>query len=112
MKTFKDLKFNPHPQAQGLQARLDFPNGYGVSVVRFRMGSGNPFNDFVLGACADSEGYGSYTSNENEWELAVFHDGRICYDTPITSDVLGHLTEDAVTDVMKEVQKLPKKEVV
>jgi hypothetical protein len=32
--------------------------------------------------------------------------GRITYDTPITNDVLGYLTEDEVTHYMIEVQKL------
>lgn len=30
-----------------------------------------------------------------------------CYTTPITNDVLGHLTEEDVTKYMKQVQKLP-----
>jgi hypothetical protein len=86
---------------------MDFPNGYGVSVVRFtRYAYGSPFDSFIVGMCADSPGYGSYTSNESEWELAVFHKGSICYDTPITDDVLGHLSDDAVTKVMGKVQRL------
>lgn len=94
MKTFNDLSFNPHPTGQGLQARLFFPNGYGVSVVRFR----------VFGS------YGSYTSNENEWELAILKgtedEWDLTYDTSITSDVMGHLSAEEVTDVMKQVQEL------
>ncbi len=36
MKTFKDLEFNAHPTHMlgGVQARMDFDNGYGVSVVK------------------------------------------------------------------------------
>lgn len=90
MKAFKDLEFKRHPLGNGKQARMDFPNGYGVSVVRFS----------VLG------GYGSYTDNESEWELAVFKDGGLCYATPITDDVIGHLSADDVTKIMKKVQKL------
>lgn len=37
MKTFEDLKFEPHKTGNGLMARLFFPNGYGVSVVRFKL---------------------------------------------------------------------------
>lgn len=97
MKEFKDLVFQPHPNMEGLQATYFFENGYGVSVVRFNL----PFG-----------GYGSYTSNENEWELAIAKGNsdnwEICYDTPITEDVLGHLTAPDVTHIMKRVQSLPK----
>jgi hypothetical protein len=96
MKTFKDLVFNPHLVGNGKQAKIFFPNGYGVSVVRFKLLSGF--------------GYGSYTSNESEWELAVLEgtekDWELTYDTPITDDVLGHLSEDGVTEIMAKVQSL------
>jgi hypothetical protein len=65
-----------------------------VSVVRFK------FND-----C-----FGSYTSNDDEWELAVIfgneNEWDITYNTPITSDVMGHLSSDEVTKTMKQVQEL------
>lgn len=91
MKTFKDLSFGPHTVGDGFQAYLDFENGYGISVVRFS----------IRGLMA------SYTDGD-EWEAAIFHDGSICYDTPITGDVIGHLTDDEVTKLMEEIQKLPK----
>lgn len=95
MKTFKDLEFKPHRMCSGLQAKMLFPNGYGVSVVRFK----------IMG-----ERYGSHTSNEDEWELAVIKGDEehweICYVTPITDDVLGYLSDDEVTEVMKKVQEL------
>lgn len=97
MKTFKDLVFKSHPNMSGLQAVMIFDNGYGVSVVRFELPSGF--------------GYGSYTDNEDEWEVAIIKgtedDSDICYDTPITDDVLGHLLETHVTDIMEKVQLLP-----
>ena len=96
-KTFNDLEFGPHLQCPGKAATLFFSNGYGVSVVRFRI----PF---------DSSRYGSYTSNENEWELAVLKgnedEWHLTYDTPITDDVIGHLEEEDVTRVMRQVQEL------
>lgn len=92
MKSFKDLEFKPHLAGDGLQARTEFPNGYGVSVVRFRL----PY-DF---------GYGSYTSNETEWEVAILKDGGLTYETPITDDVIGHQTAEQVNEIMKRVQEL------
>lgn len=98
MKTFKDLQFKPHQTGDGLHGLAFFPNGYGISVVRFMM----PISH---------RGYGSYTDNENEWEVAILVgnvDGwELTYDTPITDDVIGHLEESEVTEIMKQIQELP-----
>jgi hypothetical protein len=94
MKTFQDLKFRDHLAGEGKQGLAFFENGYGVSVIRFR----SPF------------GYGSCTSDETEWELAVIigdeSNYSITYNTDITSDVIGHLSEDEVSDIMNRVQGL------
>lgn len=99
MKTFKDLEFKPHPNNYGKQAVIIFENGFGVSVIRFRLIING--KDF---------GYGSYTDNENQWELAIIsgteNEFDLRYDTPITDDVMGHLTGDQVTEVMLLVQLL------
>lgn len=89
MKTFNDLQFKPktvslRDTSGGNHAVMTFPNGYGVSVI--------------------DDGYGS---SRGLYELAVLGpDGRLCYDTPITDDVLGHLSADDVTKYMAEVQIL------
>ena len=94
MKTYKDIVFKKHPNFDGVQGILDFDNGYGISIVRFKS--------------MYREGYSSYTDNENEWELAIRKGDSLCYDTGITEDVMGHLTVDQAEDVMKKVQELPK----
>ncbi len=85
MKTFEDLIFKPHPFMPGIKAELSFDNGYSVSVI---------------------QGTFSYTDGTNEYELAIKKHGKFCYDTPITNDVLGHLSKEEVTEVMKKVQEL------
>ena len=85
LKTFKDLDFKTHPIGGGLQAVMNFENGYGVSVIKF---------------------YGSYGYYKDLWEVAILHKGSITYSTHITDDVLGHRTERGVTRTMKKVQKL------
>lgn len=95
MKTFEDLEFKPHRHMPGLQAIMYFPNGYGVSVVRFKL-------------MLDSSMYGSYTSNEKEWEVAILKDGKLCYTTPLTDDVIGHQTDSEVTEIMRQVQMFEK----
>jgi hypothetical protein len=94
MKTFKDIDFKPHSVGQGLQGKIFFDNGYGVSVVRFKIG----------------ERYSSYTNNEDEWELAVLFgnekEWELTYNTPITNDVIGWLSSEDVTEIMRKVQGL------
>ena len=86
MKTFKDLKFKQHPSADGIISRITFENGYGASVVRHEY---------------------SYGGKDGLFELAVLDsDGKLCYDTPVTNDVIGYLRDIDVTDVMEKIQQL------
>jgi hypothetical protein len=86
---FSDLNFQPHTISGGVQARHFFPNGYGVSVVRFP---------------------GSYGYVQGLYEVAVLkgteNNWQLCYDTPITDDVLGHRDETDVENIMEEVEAL------
>jgi len=85
MKTFKDLE-DMKSDTFFTRRGLTFENGYGISVVT---------------------GAGAYTDNEDEFEIAVIgKDGHITYDTEITNDVIGHLSRDEVTDIMKKIQEL------
>ena len=83
----------PHPIRNGDHYRFDFPNGYSASVVRF---SGD------IGFRG-----GSYGADDGLWELAVMRDGHCNYDTPITDDDLGHLTEIEVAPLVEQVRALP-----
>ncbi len=86
MKGFNDLEFR-QSFTSGEISRLYFDNGYGVSVVR---------------------GEHTYGGREGLYELAVVDakTDEITYDTPITDDVIGYLTEDGVTALMAEIQLL------
>jgi hypothetical protein len=88
MKTFKDLEFEPHSAGiGGVMSRIQFDNGYGVSVVK------TPY---------------SYGGDRGLYELAVLDsDGRLHYDNPVANgDVVGYLREEDVTDAMRVIQKL------
>jgi hypothetical protein len=88
MKTFDDLVFKPHSiqiTNGAKMASMDFPNGYGVSVIFGKM---------------------FYSNGIDTYELAVTREGNLCYDTPITDDVMGYLSAKEVTDVMAKVQTL------
>lgn len=73
----------------GAQRLYKFPNGYGASVVRHS---------------------GSYGYEEGLWELAVIKwDGdryHLCYDTPITDDVIGYLDEDQIEKILIDIKNL------
>lgn len=99
MKTFKDLNFVPHPNrfmGFGEVARLNFDNGYGISVITGNEGSGFAFN-------------GVYGDSEHPYEVAVLWNGELTYETPITDDVIGYQTEADVEDLMRQIQELPEK---
>ena len=62
-----------------------FPNGYGVSIIS---------HEFSYGL-----------------ELAVLKgdadEAEICYDTPITNDVIGYCTAEQLVEIVKNVKALP-----
>lgn len=75
----------PGPLSGSTARRYRFPNNYGASVVK-----GGPL------------AYGGH-------ELAVldFVGGtRITYDTPITDDVVGHLTSTSEADILQAIKDL------
>ena len=70
----------------GSQWKFRFPNGYGASVI--------------------NDGYGA---ESGLYELAVLDaEGHLAYDTPVTDDVLGWLTEEQVAETLDKIAALPK----
>jgi hypothetical protein len=86
MITFNDLEFK-QDMLRGLNAaRVMFDNGYGASVV---------------------VGPHTYGGEDGLYELGVLgKDGKLTYDTPVTDDVEGYLSEDDVTKLLEQIQKL------
>ncbi len=82
-----DLKFEEHPaKLSESQATVKFDNGYGASII--------------TGPC-------SYTDINHPYELAVLgRDGKLDYDTPITDNVCGYLTEDDVNELLLRIENL------
>lgn len=74
------------PLNGGVQYLYKFGNGYGASVVRHGFSYGNK-----LGL----------------WELAVLNKAdELDYTTPITDDVMGHLTEADVELTLNQIKAL------
>ena len=74
----------------GTQKRYRFPNNYRTSVVKHKY---------------------SYGGDEGLWELAVLkfdneHNSKIVYDTPITNDVIGWLSDDEVEGILSQIEAL------
>ena len=74
------------------EAKYKFKNGYGASVVR------GPYT------------YGN-RMGEGLYELAVLHDGEICYATDITDDIIGHQNADEIAAIVAHIEALPEKDV-
>jgi len=86
MKTFNDLEFKQDIQRGLNAARVMFDNGYGASVVV------GPY---------------TYGGEDGLYELAVLDsNGQLTYETPVTDDVEGYLTEDDVTKLLEQIQSL------
>ena len=89
MKTFNDLQFKEHPRGAvygGIISRIIFDNGYGATIV---------------------QGPHTYGGADGLYELAVVgKNDEICYDTPVTGDVEGYLSEAQVTDLLIKIQQL------
>ena len=76
-----------HSSDEGLNYRVHYPNGYGVSIIKNRW---------------------SHGWEDDLWELAVLKDGEPCYDTWITSDtdIFGYLETREVVKICDDVFKL------
>lgn len=74
------------PEVDGYQLVYKFDNGYGASVVK---------HDF------------SYGGKDGRYEVAVLdNEGVMCYDTPITNDVIGYLNMSEVDKILVNISHL------
>lgn len=90
MEEYKDFQahnglVSHKPRMDGEQWIFRFSNGYGASVI--------------TGGIA-------YCNEGQPYELAVLKHGELCYDTPITDDVIGYLTSDEVFNLLDRIEQL------
>lgn len=83
-----DLVFKPNKTHGGSHAVSKFDNGYLASVVT---------------------GGWAYTAEDAPYEIAAMYVGKLGYDTPITDDIIGYLTEEAANEVLQQIANLPKR---
>lgn len=88
---FETNLISEEPSFGGVQYRFKFDNGYGASVIKHKY---------------------SYGSEDDLWELAVLDSfdvgpkGMLTYDTPITEDVEGYLTDEEVRNLLAQIKEL------
>lgn len=77
----------------GSQVVHKFDNGFGASVVQHEFSYGGDEGLFELGVIK--------FESEDEWHLN--------YSTSVTDDVIGHLTEEDVEDLLAKIEQLESK---
>lgn len=85
---FEDLEFKEKGSSKidmGKQAKIKFKNGYGLSIIT---------------------GKGSYSSESKPYEVAIFYNDVISYNTEFTDDVLGWQDKKDVETLMNGVKNL------
>ena len=90
---FSDLKFKPlqdNESSIGVQATIFFDNGHGASIIKTPYGYGGKEGFYGLAVIK---------ANENGWDLN--------FNTPITNNVLGYLTENDLLNYLEKIKKLP-----
>ena len=82
----KDWKFKRYDHDfNDVHYVFTFDNGYSASIIKNKY---------------------SYGGDKDLWELAVLKDGDLCYDTPITDDVIGYLTDKEVNELLRRIEQL------
>jgi hypothetical protein len=95
---FSELKFEKHKWYEdGVHAKHVFPNGFGVSVVRFTF-------DLLNG-----EKSGSYGALEGLYEVGITKNGKLWDENPIFNEesIEGWCTSKRVESIMDLVEQLP-----
>ena len=95
------LRRTHHNDENGEQRLFKFKNGYGASVVRHKHSYGGSKGLWELAVLKDM---GKNTKMYDDVEWLQTYD--ICYDTPITNDVVGWLKNGDVFDTLVKIGEL------
>ena len=88
MKTFKDLKFKPHPSGMGGKiAQMELGNGYKISVV--------------------GGGKGLYGDGDTSFEVDMFDRTGDMVKLSDDDQVLGWQTIDEVNEIIEKFDNIP-----
>lgn len=84
------VEATPRSLNGGFQWRVLYPNGYGFSAVKHEFSYGHECDLWELAVLCKTE--------NGAWKLS--------YDTPITDDVLGWLSEEELVAAAEEIRSL------
>lgn len=76
---------------QGVKYRFRFPNRFGASVIKHKYSYGYDCDLWELAVLR-------YGADEDDWDL--------CYFTDITDDIIGHLTDKEVRELLQRIKDL------
>lgn len=87
-KKFSEIRerFQKHPYG-GIRAVVEFPNGYGASIIQTSF---------------------SYGSELGLYEIGILKDGSLTYSSGITDDVIPRCDEKKVLSIVRKVASLKK----
>ena len=88
-----DRYAGPKAWDDGRFERIRFRNGYGASIITGGMSYGGKMGLLEIAVIR-------FRSESND-------DFELCYDTHITSDVLGHLSADQARGILDQIAALP-----
>ena len=82
---------------------LTFKNGYGASII--------PEYHYPASDKDGNEKDASWSVTNRKvipglFECAVFYNGELCYDTPLTNDTMRSLNDPQLQDVVHKIQRL------
>ncbi len=87
---FDELDFKTHRAGIGEQAKIEFDNGFGASVI-----TGHLF----------------YSRDDAPYELGVLHGGGLHYDNPVADgDVVGYQTKEEIEKLLERIKALEKRD--
>ncbi|MGM9946736.1 hypothetical protein [Floccifex sp.] len=87
---FKNYLFSCNEKENSMHYVFKFDNGYGASVIKNLCSYGNEYDLYELAVIR-------FTSDDL-WEL--------CYQTGITSDVIGYLNNDEILSLLEGIKIL------
>lgn len=81
---YMDKSENNFPILREARAYVEFDNGFYISILNSKHSQGAI----------------------DEYEIAILDENGICYDTPLTNDVVGHLDKKGVEKWLKDISEL------
>ena len=96
----------PHHNGEwgGRQRIYKFENGFGASVIPEYIEVN--IDEYSENDNPEAGLVGYMKPKKGFWEVAVFYNDELCYDTDITDDVMRHLNDPEVDNVLGKISRL------